>query len=227
MMSGPRRTRTAGHHAGTERGAKRLTFDEEIGRMRIIGGQFKGRKLLAPPPAAQTRPITGSVKKSLFGMLGPRLDAATVMDLYCGTGTLGLEALSCGAQRCCFADRDRAVLARLRRNIDAVGATERCEVRSGDVERQLARWLAQLGWQVDVAFVDPPYADVRRWSWDRAAERIFAPLAEALTDEGIVVLRSGGPGDPPQRIGPLETFRLRRYGKMRLALLGLTKGGRA
>jgi len=194
--------------------------------MRIISGQYKGRKLLAPPSGAQTRPITSSVKKSLFGMLAPHLNEATVTDLYCGTGTLGLEALSLGAARCCFAERDRAVLARLRRNIDAVGAAERCEVRAGDVERQLAAWLTQLGWRVDIAFVDPPYADVRRWSWDRAAERIFAPLAGALADDGIVVLRSGGPGDPPERIGPLETLRLRRYGKMRVALLGVDKGNR-
>ena len=85
--------------------------------MRILAGEYKGRKLLPPPGRAQTRPITGSVKKSLFDMLGVRLVDAIVVDLYCGTGTIGLEALSRGAARCYFAERDRAVLERLRRNI--------------------------------------------------------------------------------------------------------------
>jgi len=193
--------------------------------MRILAGENKGRKLLPPPGGSLTRPITASVKKSLFGMIAGRLGDATVADLYCGTGTLGLEALSRGAARCFFADRDRAVLSRLRRNVEAVAASERCRVRCGDVESRLAGWLAELGWAVDLAFVDPPYASARRWSWPAVADRLFAPLAGWLAQDGIVVVRLPARADPPERIGPLETFRLRRYGGMILALMG--KGGGA
>ena len=67
--------------------------------MYILAGKYKGRKLLPPPPGSVTRPVTGLVKKSLFGMLGVRVEDAVVVDLFCGTGTMGLEALSQGAGR--------------------------------------------------------------------------------------------------------------------------------
>ena len=187
--------------------------------LRIGSGAYKGRKLLPPPGEAATRPMTGAAKKSLFGVLGPDLPGASVLDLYCGTGTLGLEALSRGAGRCCFADRSRGVLSRLRRNIDALGAGPQCEVRCGDVEARLAGWLEELGWAVDVAFVDPPYATARGWSWPLAAERIFVPLGERLAAEGVVVLRTPGDAAPPPQLGPLTTVRSKRHGEMLVTLL--------
>jgi 16S rRNA (guanine966-N2)-methyltransferase len=188
--------------------------------MRILAGEYKGRKLLPPPGRAQTRPITGAVKKSLFDMLGGRLIDAVVVDLYCGTGTIGLEALSRGAARCCFAERDRAVLERLRRNIDAVGAGDRCAVWAGDASRGLTRRLAGLGGAVDLAFVDPPYAAARQWSWEQVGRTIFAPLAEHLADDGLVVLRLPGQVECPATIKGLEIVREKKYGDMALALLG-------
>ena len=188
--------------------------------MRILAGEYKGRKLLPPPGRAQTRPITGSVKKSLFGMLGDRLIDAVVVDLYCGTGTIGLEAMSRGAARCYFAERDRAVLERLRRNIDAVGVADRCAVWAGDAARGLTRRLAGAGGAVDLAFVDPPYAQSRQWSWDRVGRTVFAPLAEHLADDGLVVLRLPGQVECPATVKGLEIVRERKYGDMALALLG-------
>ena len=188
--------------------------------MRILAGTYKGRKLLAPAGRQKTRPITASVKKSLFGMLGERLAGATVADLYCGTGTLGLEALSRGAERCFFAERDRDALARLRRNIEAVGAAERCAIWSGSITWHLAARLRGLERPLDAVFVDPPYAQSRTWSWTTACEKIFAPLREHLAAGGTVVLRVDGQVKLPREIGGLEICRLRRYGDMVLALLG-------
>jgi 16S rRNA (guanine(966)-N(2))-methyltransferase RsmD len=193
--------------------------------MQIIGGAFKGRRLL-PPPGRETRPITGSVKKSLFGMLGEDLTGMTVLDLYCGTGTLGLEAISRGAARCAFAELDRAVIARLKRNIEMVGASGRCVVLAGDVEANLASWLKDLGWKFGVAFVDPPYETARRWSWAAATDKVFAPLGGCLEGDGVVALRLPSQVEPPERLGPLAAFRLRRYGDMVLALLALEKENR-
>lgn len=188
--------------------------------MYIIAGLYKGRKLLPPPGSSSTRPITGLAKKSLFDILAGRLDGATVLDLYCGTGTMGLEALSRGAEHCCFAERDRAVLTRLERNIDAFGVRERCTVWRGDVTSRLRHWLAGLARPVDVAFVDPPYADVRRWDWQRIAEEVFTPLAGRLAEGGVVVLRCPAEVALPAEIGPLAIARRQRYGAMVVALLG-------
>ena len=188
--------------------------------MRILTGRFKGRKLLPPPSGATTRPITGRIKKSLFDMLGELLAGATVVDLYCGTGSMGLEALSRGARACAFAERDRRVVARLRRNIEAVGASEACTIWAGDLAKGLSRRLDALGSPVDVAFVDPPFAAARQWSWAAVGGTIFAPLGERLSAGGVVSLRLPRGIEPPEAVGGLTVRRVRQYGGSVLALLG-------
>jgi len=192
--------------------------------MRILAGRYKGRTLLPPPGKARTRPITSRARKSLFDTLGGYLEGSVVLDLYCGTGTMGLEALSRGASHCAFAERDRNVIARLRRNIRTFGAEDACEVWCGDIPANLRSRLAGLDAPVDVAFVDPPYADVRRWDWRWAEARIFAPLADKLARDGLVVLRTPKELDLGDAIGPLVRIRTKKYGSMIVTLLG-TEGG--
>ena len=189
--------------------------------MRILAGAHKGRKLSSPPAGGRTRPITGSAKKSLFDTVGRRLDGAVVVDLYCGTGTQGLEALSRGARRCYFAERDRGALLRLRRNIEMLAVGERCTIWPGDVTRRLRHRLARTAGPVDVAFVDPPYADARRWSWERVGGRIFSPLADRLSGGGLVVLRLPAKVDVPEVMGSLAVLRRKVYGDMALVFLGV------
>ena len=185
---------------------------------------MRGRKLLPPPGGCtKTRPMTGMAKKSLFSMLSGRLSDATVLDLYCGTGTLGLEALSGGARRCFFAERNRAVLARLRRNIDACGVADAAGVWAGNIESNLAGWLGQPDGAVDLVFVDPPYASARRWKWERITKKVFVPLAEVLADGGVVVLRLPCDLPAPERLGRLWRQRRREYGQMAVAFYGLEK----
>lgn len=199
--------------------------------MRILAGEFKGRKLLSPRAAGATRPITSSVKKSLFGMLGQSLEQATVVDLFCGTGTLGLEAISRGASRCSFAERDRIAVERLRRNIETVGVSGRSVIWRGDCFGGLAGRLSRIGEAVDIAFVDPPYAMARRWAddgddWRRAVECIFVPLADHLSEDGTVVVRTDSAGAIPPVVGSLAIRRLRRYGDMVVSMLGrVCEGG--
>ena len=188
--------------------------------MRIIAGTYKGRKLLSPPGKGTTRPITGRLKKSLFGMLSGHLPGATVLDLYCGTGTLGLEAMSRGAERCFFAERDRTVIRRLQRNIEDFDLAEKCLIWRGDIVARLKGWLDELDGHVDIAFVDPPYAQSSKWSWETVGETIFTPLGRRLAEDGVVVLRLGPRTETPSRLGPLAVKRLRRYGDMVLVLLG-------
>ena len=92
--------------------------------MRIIAGEFRGRKLL-PPQGQQTRPITDRVKQSLFDILAPSIEGAVVFDCFAGTGSLGLEALSRGASRAVFFERDRSAVRLLQENIRALGVSDR------------------------------------------------------------------------------------------------------
>ncbi len=138
--------------------------------MRIIAGLYKGRELLPPPGRCDTRPITGAVKKSLFGMLGEDLTGQRVVDLYCGTGTLGIEALS--AVRSIAAspsERSRWSSGWLETFAIAARAKRR---QSGEATLKAAwppGWTRRPG-TIDVAFVDPPYATAREW-WPESPSR--------------------------------------------------------
>ncbi|MFW6133462.1 MAG: RsmD family RNA methyltransferase [Planctomycetota bacterium] len=187
--------------------------------MRIVAGTHKGRNLLSPPKGAAARPMTGSAKESLFQILARHLPGAVVLDLYCGTGTLGMEAISRGAARVAFAERDSTVVRRLERNIARLDAGDRCSVWRGDVTVQLASWLDELDAAVDVAFVDPPYAATRRWDWTRVAQRVFRPLAAHLAADGVVVLRLPDDVPAPESIAGLVARRVKSYGDMTVTLL--------
>ncbi len=185
--------------------------------LRIGSGAMRGRKIL-PPAGMTTRPMTSMVKKSLFSILSAsgNLSDGVILDLYSGTGTLGLESLSCGARHCYFGERDRHALNRLKRNIETLELADVTKVWAGNLETRLADWLAEMpaGQQVNIAFVDPPYPSARKWNWDKITERIFCPLAEAMAEGGMIVLRLPGDMDAPQQLGPLTCQRVKNYGQM-------------
>jgi len=186
--------------------------------MRIVAGQYKGRRLLSPP-GRTTRPITDRVKVSLFGILAPRLDGARVADLFCGTGSMGLEALSRGGGHCWFAESDRPALERLRRNIEAVGAADRATVWRGDIGRRLAGWLGELPERLDLVFLDPPYALARQWvsgPASRAGEAIATHLAAAMDADGLAVFRTPKELAVGGTFGPLMLQRRKLIGSMAL-----------
>ncbi len=120
--------------------------------MRIVAGEFRGRRLVAPANTA-TRPTTDRVREAIFNAL-TSLDIlvdTTVADLYAGSGALGIEALSRGARHCTFVEKDRAALSAIHANIGTLGISGRTRVVSGDA------LVKSKGLAVDVAFVDPPY----------------------------------------------------------------------
>ena len=122
--------------------------------MRIIAGEWRGRKLVAPEGMA-TRPTGDRVRETLFSMLASRLgsfDELRVADLYAGSGALGLEALSRGAALACFVDHERSALAAIRSNIAALGAGERARVIARAVETLPSEQ------PFDLIFADPPYS---------------------------------------------------------------------
>lgn len=125
--------------------------------MRVIAGSARGHRLQSPR-GSRTRPTTDRVRESVFAALGSRrsLDGATVLDLFAGSGALGIEALSRGAARAVFVDEDAGAVSCVRNNLAATGLAARAEV----VRQRAQTWLDSAAGQesVDVAFCDPPYA---------------------------------------------------------------------
>jgi 16S rRNA (guanine(966)-N(2))-methyltransferase RsmD len=155
--------------------------------MRIIAGEYRSRRLFTPPDDLVTRPIPDRVKESLFGLLRGNCEGASVFDCFAGTGAIGLEALSRGASRCVFVERDRGAAKMLQSNIDMLGCQDRAEVVIGDALGAGA--MARCPRPLDLAFFDPPYPLVREpLGWTRVKDQVTKAIA-LLSKGGFVVLR--------------------------------------
>jgi 16S rRNA (guanine966-N2)-methyltransferase len=121
--------------------------------MRVIAGEAKGRRLKAP--TSGTRPMADRMREALFSALGD-IEGLEVLDLYAGSGSLGLEALSRGAAHAMFVELARDAILKLQQNVDATGLADRSEVEWGDVASVLSRSAPR---RVDLIFVDPPYGN--------------------------------------------------------------------
>lgn len=143
--------------------------------MRVIAGELGGRRLRTPRGRG-TRPTSDRVREALFSMLGPLADAA-VLDLFAGTGALGIEALSRGAASVVFVERDPAARRVLKANLADLGLTEP-RARLGRTDARDALGAArERGETYDLVFVDPPYADAR--GWERELTVALPPLLAA------------------------------------------------
>ena len=183
--------------------------------MRIIAGEFRGRKLL-PPEGDVTRPVTDRVKQSLFDILAPRIEGANVYDLFAGTGSMGLECLSRGAAKAWFFESDRSALKRLKANIAALGVAAHATVVADDV----FRWFAHAGSSpeltIQLAFLDPPYRFLR----ERPDElhSLTQTLAQKhLSPDGVVVFRHDAKDE--LRLAATQVIDRREYGSMTLEFL--------
>lgn len=181
--------------------------------MRIIAGEFRGRKLL-PPEGDVTRPITDRVKQSLFDILTPVIDGARVYDCFAGTGSMGLECLSRDATHATFFESDRSALQRLKKNVATLGVAGRATVIGGD----LFRWFEREtpGERADLVFLDPPYRFLR----ERPDElcRLAAKIAAGhLAPAGTLVFRHDA--NDVLELPFLKTYDSRTYGGMTLDFL--------
>ena len=174
--------------------------------MRVVAGIARGRKLVAPKGDA-TRPTSDFVREAVFNSLQAHvdLDGATVLDLFAGTGALGIEALSRGAAHATFVESGRHALFALRDNLAATGFTDRATVLPVDAT------TAELP-AVDLVFADPPYAFA---GWDDLLTRVDAGLAVVESDREI---------DPPP---PWRVLRRKRYGTTVVVLATLGPSGPA
>jgi 16S rRNA (guanine966-N2)-methyltransferase len=184
--------------------------------MRITGGIHRSRRLVAPGGSG-TRPTADRVREALFSMLSSRgaLADAVVLDLYAGTGALGLEALSRGARESVFVESDRAALEALGKNVDSLGERARTRVLPGTVERCVRR----VGGPFTLVLCDPPYADLAR------AARVLGDVAAsgALAPGALIVLEHASRDKPPE-ITPLACVDARTYGDTAISIYELSQG---
>jgi 16S rRNA (guanine966-N2)-methyltransferase len=175
--------------------------------VRIIAGEHRGRRIAAPE-GESTRPMLDRVRESLFGTLGERVEGAQVLDLFAGSGSLALEALSRGAERAVFVEADADAARAIERNLDKLRLTGATVVRR-DARTALASEAA-AGRTYDLVLVDPPY---EAWS---ELERSLAPyLAGVLAPDGLLVVETAARTEPAL---PLALRTSRRYGSARLTL---------
>ena len=159
--------------------------------MRIIGGSLKRQHLDSPRDALTTRPMPDHVREAVYNLLRGHSEGAHVFDAFAGTGAVGLEAVSRGAERCVLVERDRKVAAILRANVDRLGVGDRCEVVVGDALGAGA--LARCPKPADLIFFDPPYPIVRDPAGWRRVRRQFEAAIGRLADTGFATIRTPWP----------------------------------
>ena len=174
--------------------------------MRIIAGSRKGHTIFAPKGTA-TRPTGDRVREAAFNLIGP-VDGAQVLDLYAGSGAMGLEALSRGADRVVFVESDRRAVEAIGRNLEKLRLTGAVVVQQPVVSALATE--AGAGRRYDLVLIDPPYAD-----WAELQETLGRYVPAVLAEDGLVVLESSSRDEP--RL-PLALRTSRRYGSARLTL---------
>lgn len=186
--------------------------------MRIIAGTHRGRKLLPPEGDAVTRPITDRVKQSLFDRLSAagKVEGAVVLDVFSGTGSLGIECLSRGAEHCTFIEQDRSASQRLEENLrtlreEGVSRVMRSNALSGATVGALPRPSYGL------LFLDPPYALVRDASQSARLWKMAAQLYERAAEHAWLVLRLEEQAPIP-RLEPWPEPEVFPYGSMTMVI---------
>lgn len=162
---------------------------------------------MTAPKGLRTRPVPAMLKEALYNIWQSRINGARFLDLFAGSGSMGIEALSRGADYAVFVDKDREAIHAIRSNLALCRFTEGWEVFQDDVFRRITR-LKEQGQQFDIIYADPPFT----------VEKIFLPLIEALSDArllaeaGQLVIRTKKEMRMPDAIQQLERFRAKTYG---------------
>lgn len=195
--------------------------------MRVIGGSARGRTLAGPPappkhahrreapPRGGTRPTSDLIRGVIFNMLDAMgADYARVLDLYAGTGALGIEALSRGEGEADFVEQDGAAARVIHENLRRTGFAGRARVHRFAAEQAAAR----LSGPYTLVLADPPYYDVG------ALETVRALASSALVGEGTVfVLEHHRRVPPPESLGPLRLYRSRRHGETVVSIYAMAR----
>ncbi|HYL74855.1 MAG TPA: 16S rRNA (guanine(966)-N(2))-methyltransferase RsmD [Bryobacteraceae bacterium] len=180
--------------------------------MRVIAGEFRSRRLKTLA-GLETRPTPDRLREALFNVLAPVIADAVFVDAYAGTGAVGIEALSRGARRCVFVEKNRAAVAVIRENLMALGLEGRAEVFTGKSVAVLERVKA------DIVFLDPPY--------ERTVEYEAALAAVGAAGDGLVIAQHASRVELGAEYGSLRRYRVLRQGDNSLSFYrgGVTEEG--
>lgn len=190
-----------------------------VKRMRVISGSRKGIYLKAVP-GNQTRPTTDKVKESIFNIVGPYFNGGVGLDLFAGSGGLGIEAISRGLEKVIFVDRDFKAIQTIKSNIQTCGFEDFSEVYRNESERAL-KAIVKRGVTFDAIFLDPPYKK------QRLVELLEIMNAEKLlNDNGFILCEHDSELLMPERVGSFLKKRSESYGIIGLSIytLGDEKG---
>ena len=174
--------------------------------MRIVAGSRKGHGIAAPQGVV-TRPTGDRVREAAFSLIGP-VEDATVLDLFAGSGAMGLEALSRGASRCVFVERDRGACRVIQANLEKLRLTGAIVVNR-DVVGALREEQAS-GRRHDLVLVDPPYEE-----WESHQSHLAELIPEVLEEDGVAVIETSAKVEPAL---PLDLVTSRRYGSARITV---------
>ncbi|MCB1195149.1 16S rRNA (guanine(966)-N(2))-methyltransferase RsmD [bacterium] len=189
--------------------------------VRIIAGEFKGFKLKVPGTTNKIRPTSDRVKEAVFSMIGERINGAVVLDLFCGSGNLGLEAVSRGAESCCFIEQNAVCVEYLKQNIAHLHCEHNTTVLRGECGRLLhsERLLNQ---QYNIVFADPPYSETYRWfSSKKEGINILNILIERdkLTFPALFILEHMSGFSIPEPLLCCSVMRKKKYGSTGITIL--------
>ena len=185
--------------------------------MRVISGTARGKRLKAPR-GIDTRPITDMIKEALFNVIGDKIVATSLLDLFAGSGSVGIEALSRGAQTVVFIDNNVNSVQTIRENLINCGFKENFELYRNDVFRAI-EILKQRQIKFDYVYADPPFT----------VQSIFSPFLEAmdksslLAHDGILIIRSPRKMRLTVKLSRLEEYRFDNYGESTLHYYRLNK----
>ncbi|KPJ61917.1 MAG: hypothetical protein AMS15_05545 [Planctomycetes bacterium DG_23] len=178
--------------------------------MRIIGGEKKGTRLFE---VARIRPTADKVREAIFDILRRAVEGASVLDLFAGTGAMGLEALSRGAEYVVFVENSRAVVAALERNVEKLGYRKRSRIIRASAS-SIERFLQEESRRFSLIFMDPPYRQTLKVVPGRKIYELIKTLSdeEKILPEALLVLEHRKDAEVPRQISSLSRQDQRRYG---------------
>lgn len=193
------------------------TLGQETGEIlvRVISGRAKGRPLKSVPGTG-TRPTTDKVKEALFSMIGPYFDGGAALDLFAGTGGLGIESISRGMDKAVFIDADSKSLDTIKANLAATGFTSQAEVFRNDAARAL-KVLERRGYRFHLVFLDPPYRM-------KNGDALMTELRHKglLHDDALIVLEYESSYTYPETLEGFQHLRSARYGETAVSIYRFT-----
>jgi len=173
--------------------------------MRVITGTARGRKLI-PPSGNDTRPTTEMVKEAVMSSIHFETPGAVFLDLFAGSGQMGIEALSRGARHCTFVDQSRTACELVRKNLTNTKLMSSAKVITSDV----TSWVRGASGPIDIAFLDPPYGE-------GLSQKLLPELARIMRDNGIILVETEKTEKLPEKVGEFSIVREHFYGKKKIS----------